>query len=254
MYKEWDTFSSLSEEEILRRYVSERVDLRTVVYMYLAQHPGMTQTSVAEKMGVGQVSLSRALVSEKPGLKDEMISGVIELLGEIEPRSFSRHLFAIDRAIAMQNRISRRYISIPAILSFVNKLGSGSEFELRKFSPSEEAFVFEKTDGRYKWTFFDMTSQYNHHTRCRIIAEFERMMRSPEDRLTVVCYSELDFRGCTTKRFVRDIQTMEPPRYRSVMFVNLEEKRVEAEYMLTDPNNTFDMGRFESFSSEDEWL
>ena len=252
MYKEWDTFSSLSEEEILRRYVSERVDLRTLVYVYMAQHPGMTQTSVAEKMGVGQVSLSRALASDKQGIKDDMIPGVLELLRGIDVRNFSRNWLAIQRTLALKNRIDTRCVAIPAILSFISG-ENGAIFEPRQFSPKEETFVLENTSDGYKWFLIDVSASV-YRGIYWLVTQTERSMRSLEDRLTLICYGEQDFRKCTSERMLRDVQSIRPTRYRSVMFVNLEEQRVETEFVLTDPNMTFDMGRFESFSSEDELL
>ena len=84
-----------------------RIDFRTLVYIYLCQHPESTKASIAKQLGMTPITLTRAIAAGKQGVSESLVPGIIKLMSELDFSDFSEKLSTIQKVEDQHNRAER---------------------------------------------------------------------------------------------------------------------------------------------------
>ena len=217
-------------DEKTEKEIAEQVYFRTLVYVYLCQHPESTKANIAERLEISPITMSRAIAAGKDGVDESLVAGALELMGELDFTDFTEKLSAIQE-IEDQRRRHERITQLKKIVAHRLKC------DLFDFTDTGiMAFSIDDKNGNKKY--FDeipgdSEKESYQSIRSRIVSSFNMIARLPGNGEVFLFYYN-------HKSFSVLCDEMSSQKYDfshklTVVQVDVEKGRVVSEFILHDP-------------------
>ena len=219
----------------VEKWLLESIDFRLAVYFYMYQYPETTTASLAERLGISPVSLSRAIALGKKGVDKELIPGVLELLKELDVPAIQVADFRIMEIIREQERFERNLKTQKIISKHMGD--SLKNWKWRKF-PGVLDYVVDCGGGAKRY--FDEVTSYRDRLWRMLPHQLSGIARMPgSETITFLCYSEDVYEKLISDRALDEIVRSEIVRTKhtvTVMLLDLDKEEVVAESILISPD------------------
>lgn len=215
------------EEEI-----SERINFRLLVYLYMCQHPEVTKASIAQRLGITPITMSRAIAAEKKGIDKELVPGVLELMSEVDFSGLILEANRVQRMLLDQERYDRE----KKVRSILCKKLSCSPDRLVSNSgvPIFADFVLTKEDGIKRY--FDEKPGDATKVRLSMRHTLLNISRIPgNEEITLLCYNQDALSMLMGKYMGKMLIQANLTHPMTVMLVDLDREEIAAEYILYEP-------------------
>lgn len=217
-------------------------DLRWFVYAYTYQHSEATKASIAEKLGISAITLSRAIVPGKKGIDPAWVPMILDMMDEIDYREAVSTLQKQEELIQEKTWYDRSLVVIPALQQYLKTVYKDETWE---FEDSRRKIVWFRMEGETgsEWRFYDLMDEGQRTDPVdRVRLTLMRRMRfrlQEKVRSSFICYDPAQFDELTGERMERVIQYLRPHKeHVSIMLLDLQGRKVESEYSLSG----FDVG------------
>lgn len=219
----------------VERWLLESIDFRLAVYLYMYQFPEVTKASLADRLGISPVALSRAIAVGKKGVDKELVSGVLELLQELDFSEIQTPYIRISEVIREQGRYERG-IKAQRIVS--KSLGySTKEWSWRRFPGAVDYVV---NCGENKRRYFAEIMSDRERLWSMLLQVLRGISRMPgSETITFLCYNESVYEKLISDRAADEIARYEIVRTKhtiTVMLLDLDKEEVVAESILISPD------------------
>ena len=230
----------------VERKIVDDLDFRFVIYAYTYQHPEATKASIAERLGIAPITLSRAIAAEKRGVDKALIPGVIELLNEIRFDDFSRE---VDRARMIYREQHQHDVEIKAIPALCKYFGcKDQELQIDTLPYDGDRMLVRDQE---KKIYIDLICDRSFNTASLVNYAYSHICRvSGVEKIVLLCDNRKTFQQMTSRIFIDTIAKTRIRHYVTAIWFDLEKEEVIAEYIVYDPGNEYSDGY--DFSSENE--
>lgn len=216
----------------VERKIVDDLDFRFVIYAYMYQHPEATKASIAERLGIAPITLSRAIAAEKRGVDKALIPGVIELLNEIRFDDFSREVY---RARMIYREQYRHEVEIKAIPVLCKYFGCKDQV-LQTDILSNEGMLIDSS-GKKIYINLDCDRSFNTDELERVAYNMNRICGT--EKLVLLCTMKRSFRQLISPYFIEKIEKYRIRHYVTAILFDFEKEEVVTEYIVHDPENEF---------------
>ena len=226
------------------RYISPKVekkivndlDFRFVIYAYMYQHPEATKASIAERLGIAPITLSRAIAAEKKGIDKALVPGVVELLHEIRFDDFSREAAGARLIYQEQYRHEVEIKAIPILCKY---------FDCKDQDLQTDVFPHDGmlVNAQGKKIYVNLLCGRSFDTASLDRFAFSNICRvSGAEKIVLLCDTKQLFKQMTSPSFIDTIERFRTRHYVTAILFDLEKGEVVAEYIVHDPENEFRAG------------
>lgn len=216
-------------DEKIGENIAKHIDFRTLVHIYMCQHPESTKASIAERLGMSPITMTRAIAAGKQGVSESLVPGVFELMSELDFSDFSKKFIFIRMMTEEQNRYER----ISHLKKIVVNYMKCDLSEL--IDHNIMLFYLDGKIGERKYFGEILGEKVNH---MGIIQRFDTIFRTPgNDEVFLFYYDEKTFSKLLST--VRKIGRFNSTHKITLVQVDLEKEKIISEYILYDPEKKF---------------
>lgn len=217
------------------------LDLRVLTYLYLCENPNATQGDFAKKIGANSVALSRALNNNHFVVKSEWVEKIHDVLSELDLTHFQEELNII---LELQNSIKalRRKEYVADIVFKHFHLIPFDEYTLEGFYWINflrfGSFEISDADCLNIWIFWD----YDRSSSANVFDGKDPyflvdkyLVETPDGKATIFT-TDIHTYDSLVNKYLTDGNTIfkdYPSRYRSIILVDLQNKYIVKEHILT---------------------
>lgn len=216
----------------VEKEISESINFRLLVYLYMCQHPEATKASIAQRLGITPITMSRAIAAEKKGIDKELVPGVLELMSEVDFSGLMSEANRVQRMLLDQERYDRE----KKVRSILCKTLSCSQDRLVSNSrlPIFADFVLTEEDGTKRY--FDEKPGNATHVRLSMRNTLHNISRIPgNEKITMLCYNQDALSMLMGKYIEKMLMQANLTHPITVMLVDLDREEIAAEYILYEP-------------------
>lgn len=220
-------------EEITRTMeqdIAEKIDFRLLVYLYMYQHPEATKVDIAKRLGITPITMSRAVAAGKKGIDKELVPKVLELIRELDYNSFSMDMYYIKDFKNKQSKLERADKLRKILCGTLNC--NMDNWQDTSALPLSADYVLN-LDNEKKRYFFERTNRHNSTSFYKTINLISRIPGNED--VTFICYTHGILKMLMGKRTLDIMSGYKIKHPVTVMLMDLENERIEAEYILYDP-------------------
>lgn len=208
------------------------LDFRFVIYAYMYQHPEATKASIAKRLGIAPITLSRAIAAEKKSIDNALVPGVVELLHEIRFDDFSREAARARRIYQEQYRHEVEIKVIPVLCKYFGCKDQVLQTDIL----SNEGMLIDSS-GKKIYINLDCDRFFNPDDLERVACNMNRICGT--EKLVLLCTIKRSFRQLTSPLFIERVGKYKIRHYVTAILFDPEKEEVVTEYIVHDPENEF---------------
>lgn len=215
----------------VEKYIAENISFRMLVYLYICQYPTATKASLAARLGIAPITVSRAIAEGKRGVDQTLVPEVMEIIRELDFSKLLKEINLIRQVLWEQERYEREK-QLQKILS--DELSDQGVLEHGDVVPFGMDWMLQKKDGSKRY--FVEQSGNPKNVRLYIHNTLGGISRTPgNDEVTLVCYSQEALQQLMSRQVTKAITECKPTHPITVMSIDLEQEKILAEYILYTP-------------------
>ncbi len=217
-------------EKRVERMIAKNLDFRLLVYLYMYHFPEATKASLAARLGITPITMSRAIASGKKGVDEALVPGVKELMKELDQSEVWAGITNINETNRLRGKADREQ-KIKDIIC--EHLGCSQDSWQYNSGPLNLDYILITDHGK---RYFSEKIGDRSNIRVTMPRTLNAIARIPgEEEVTLVCYSEAALQELMSERIIREIEAAKLTHPITVMLMDLEGNKVNAEYILYDP-------------------
>lgn len=234
----------------IKKLIMDNLDFRYLIYLYMYEHPEATKASIAKRLGIAPLTLSRAIASEKNGVDEQLVPGILELIHEINWEDEHRANVRLKSIASDQLRYEDEQKMCPVLCERLKC----RESTWRK---SIYPFDYQGTDDRGRNIFIVMGGTSRLVRRpdkytARRYEVYSRIAHVPGNEDVYILFAtEREFKNnLNSKDGVALLTEVKSKHKVTIMLFDLDKYQIEMEYIIYDPEN-INVSKYELYEADD---